>query len=107
MGGFTHPGSQVTHRGVEQREDIVLQHQLHLFPVHPLLWDETCVHMATAQRRLKTHERIKTTSKDQRIYPMFQMKSHTEAYLRMRIPSVRAQPERRCSAVPRPSYGGQ
>lgn len=40
-GGSAHPGSQVTHGRIEQREDVVLQHQLHLFSVHPFLWRET------------------------------------------------------------------
>lgn len=33
----THPGTQVTQRRVQQGEDVVLKHQLHLLPVQPLL----------------------------------------------------------------------
>lgn len=40
-GVLTHSGSQVTHWRVEQGEDVVLQHQLHLLPVHSLLEGDT------------------------------------------------------------------
>lgn len=40
-GVLTHSGSQVTHWRVEQGEDVLLQHQLHLLPVHSLLEGDT------------------------------------------------------------------